>query len=156
MARFLKLFDNYFLKLGVVFLIAFIALYPKLPSIQVTHTWVYVRLEDFFIAILGVVWLVQFLRKKVTISKPLSIPIAAYWIVGLFAFLFSLVFIGPNIANFFPKVAFLSYIRRIEYMVLFFIAFSTIRSKKDIRDYFVILCVTVFSFVIYGFGQKYY
>ena len=30
----------------VLFLLAFIPLYPKLPLLGVEHTWVYVRVED--------------------------------------------------------------------------------------------------------------
>jgi hypothetical protein len=64
MKKLLKLFDDNILRFGVAFAILFTALYPKLPSVSITHTWVYIRLEDFLILALSVIWLIQLLRKK--------------------------------------------------------------------------------------------
>ena len=36
---------------AVLFLLAFIPLYPKLPLINVIRTFVYIRLEDFIVAL---------------------------------------------------------------------------------------------------------
>lgn len=144
------------LKIGVCFLLAFIALYPKLPSINITHTWVYIRLEDFFILGLSLIWFIQLIFKKTKINLTASWPIFIYWFFGLLSLAFSLIFIGPYISNFFPSVAILSYVRRIEYILLFFIAFSTIKSLKDLRDYLVILSVTILAFSLYGLGQHFY
>ena len=139
MNKLLKFYDTYALKALVCFLILFTALYPKLPSIHIIRTWVYIRLEDFFILATVIVWLIQLVRRKVTVPWPFVIPIGAYWIVGLASVVFSIIFIGPHLLNFFPHLAVLSYLRRIEYMILFFVAFSTIKSSKDVRDYVVIL-----------------
>jgi len=144
MNKFLQFLDKHILKIGVAFVLVFVALYPKLPSIQVTHTWVYIRLEDFIIATLVSIWFIQLLRKKITLPFPVAIPIVLYWIVGFCSLIFSLIFIAPHLLNFFPKIAALQYLRRIEYMILFFIAFSTVKSKKDIRDYLIVLSVTLF------------
>ncbi|MGH7245457.1 MAG: hypothetical protein ACREGI_00810, partial [Candidatus Levyibacteriota bacterium] len=145
-----------YLKIGVIFTVAFTALYPKLPSIYITHTWVYIRLEDFLIAIVVAAWFVQLLRRKVRFPFPVGIPIFLYWFFAFLSFVFSLIFVGPYITNFFPKIAALSYGRRLEYMILFFVAFTTIKSVKDVRDYLVGLSVTMVGIVIYGFGQHYY
>ncbi|MCL4354483.1 O-antigen ligase family protein, partial [Patescibacteria group bacterium] len=85
-----------------------------------------------------------------------SWPIFIYWLAGLASLIFSLIFIGPYLANFFPKVAILSYVRRIEYIVLFFITISTIKSLKDLKDYLIILSITILGFSIYGAGQHFY
>lgn len=156
MDKLLQFFDDQLLKIGVSIAILFTALYPKLPSIHINHVWVYIRLEDFIIGFLCVVWFIQLLRKKITVPRPFLYAIGAYWGIGAIAFLISIIFIGPHLANFFPTVAFLSYFRRIEYMVLFFVAFSTIRNKKDLRDYVVVLCITLVGIVLYGFGQRLY
>lgn len=156
MKKLLQFLDNYLLKIGVSLIIAFIPLYPKLPSIAITHTWVYIRLEDFLICAVVIFWFVQLLRKKVTIPFSLSIPFAMYWCIGLSSLLFSILFIGPHLANFFPKIAALQYARRIEYMILFFVGFSSVRTKKDIRDYLIILSATLSAVLLYGLGQRFY
>src|SRR5260221_9873921 len=156
MEKLLAYLDNNILKWSVMVTSLFLVVYPKLPSIQITHTWVYVRLEDFAISMTVLLWLLQLIRRKVKILWPLGVPIIIYWVIGLLSLAISLLFIGPHLANFFPKIAALEYLRRIEYMILFFVAFSTIRSIKDLRDYIITLIVTVSAVVIYGFGQHYY
>src|SRR5258706_14735248 len=156
MRKLWQLLTNNILKIGVSATIVFTALYPKLPSIQITHTWVYVRLEDFLISIVVLLWILLFIRKKVKIIFPESIPIFLYWLFGFLSLVFSLIFIGPHLANFFPKIAVLEYLRRIEYMILFFVAASTIKSIKDLKDYVVIISITVFGVVLYGIGQHFY
>jgi hypothetical protein len=156
MNKLLRLYDAYALKALVCFLILFTALYPKLPSVHIIRTWVYIRLEDFFILATVIIWLIQLLRRKVNIPLPLATPIALYWTVGLISVIFSIIFIGPHLLNYFPHLAALQYLRRVEYMILFFVAFSTIRSTKDVRDYIVILCVTILGVFLYGLGQRYY
>lgn len=156
MGKLLNFFDRYALKFCVVFLIFFIALYPKLPSVHITHTWVYIRLEDFTIAATVIVWLIELLRRKVKLPWEIGSAIAAYWTFGFFSLVFSLIFIAPHLLNFFPTVAALSYLRRIEYMILFFVAFSSVRTIEDLKDYIRALIVTTLAFILYGFGQKFY
>ena len=48
---------QYGLLILTLFLLAFIPLYPKLPIINVIRTWVYIRLEDFFIAGISAIFL---------------------------------------------------------------------------------------------------
>jgi hypothetical protein len=156
MKKLLRWYDTYVLKILVSFLILFTALYPKLPSIHIMRTWVYIRLEDFFILAVVIIWFIQLLRRKVYIPKVFLAAIGTYWFVGLLSLLYSILVIGPTLTNFFPHVAALSYIRRIEYMILFFVAFSSVRTKKDIRDYFIILAATIGLISLYGIGQRYY
>ena len=156
MKKLLQFFDNQILKISAVVVTLFIAWYPKLPSVHINHTWVYIRLEDFAIAALVILWLIQLFRKKVRLVIAEGIPLALYWIIGGLSLAFCFVFIAPHIANFFPKVAVLEYLRRIEYMILFFVGFSTIRTVKDIRDYMVGLAVTFVGIVLYGLGQHFY
>src|SRR5579885_3434322 len=156
MKKFLSWYDAHFLKIIVAFLIIFTALYPKLPSVHIIRTWVYIRLEDFSILFAAIIWFIQFVRRKVTLPIWLLGVIALYWVVGLLSSLYSIAFIGPHLTNYFPHLVLLEDLRRVEYMILFFIAFSSVKSAKDIRDYFVVLCLTMLGIVIYGFGQRYY
>lgn len=156
MKKLLALFDEHLLKWATIFTLGFVMLYPKLPSIHIIRTWVYIRLEDFVIATLATLFLVQLARRKVRLPLPVGIPIGIYWLVGLISLVFSLIFIGPHLVGYFPHLAILEYGRRIEYMVLFFIAFATIRSLKDVRDYLIGLCIALSAVVLYGFGQRFY
>lgn len=156
MKKLVSLLDDNLLRFGVAFAILFTALYPKLPSISINHTWVYIRLEDFLILTLSAIWFVQLIRKKVTLPKPEGYALILYLVAGFVSLVYCLVFLAPHLQNFFPTVAGLQYARRIEYMILFFIAFSTVRHVKDIYFYIVTLCITILGVVLYGFGQRFY
>jgi hypothetical protein len=156
MVKLWNFFKDNFLKIGISFLLIFVAWYPKLPSINIPHTWVYIRLEDFSILFIVVIWFLELVFRRVKLAPKIWMTFAFYWGVGLLSLVLSLIFIGPYLANFFPSVAVLYYIRHIEYLILFFVAFSTIKSTKDVRDYVIILLVTVLGFTLYAFGQRFY
>jgi len=156
MLKLLNFFKNNLLKILVSFLLIFITWYPKLPSVQIPHTWVYIRLEDFFILTTVLFWFLLFVFRRVKFPPKIWTTVFVYWGVGLVSLILSLIFIAPHLANFFPSVAILYYIRHIEYLLLFFVAFSTVRSVKDVRDYLIILAVTVIGFSVYAIGQRYY
>ena len=125
MRKLLNYLDTHLLEIGIIALSIFVPLYPKLPLIDVPHVWVYIRLEDFLVALVVGIWLIQLARRKVSLKTPLSFPIFAYWLVGGISLLYAIFVLRPHLANFFPNVAVLHYLRRIEYMILFFIAAST-------------------------------
>ncbi len=154
-SKFFSWFDKHLLEIGVSFLLFFIPLYPKLPLVDVSNTWVYVRLEDVLVAAVVGFWLIQLWRRKVTFKPPLVIPIGVYWLVGGISVLFSLIFLRTHLANFFPHLAILHYLRRIEYMILFFVAASTIKDIKRVKRYLLVAAVALGAVCLYGFGQKF-
>ncbi|QQG40435.1 MAG: O-antigen ligase family protein [Candidatus Levyibacteriota bacterium] len=154
MKLFRFVFDN-ILFILTLFLLAFIPLYPKLPLIDIQHTWVYIRAEDFFVLLALSVWLALLIRKKITLKNPLILPILAFWIIGALATIHGLFLIFPNLTGVHTNVAFLSYLRRIEYISLFFVAFSSVRDKRILSFVVGILTFTLLSVAAYGFGQKY-
>lgn len=147
--------SNNILFVFTLFLIAFIPLYPKKPLVDIVNTWVYIRLEDFIVVLVGVLWTILLIRKKISLKTPLTIPIFVFWIVGVVATIHGVLLIFPEIANVFPNVALLSFLRRIEYLSLFFVAFSAMKDKKMLPYVAVIVVVTLFAVVIYGVGQRY-
>ncbi len=153
--KILNFFDKYLLKIGLGFLLIFIPLYPKLPLFDIKHTWVYIRFEDLLVLAIALIWIIQLLRKKVDIRNSLTLPIICYWFIGGVSLLFSLIFLKNQLANFFPTVAALHYLRRIEYILPFFIAVSTIKSLRDVKHYLIIISLTCLGVVLYGFGQRY-
>src|SRR6266700_310443 len=156
MKKFLAFLDENILRFSIAFALVFIPLYPKVPSIGISHVWVYIRLEDFVILLVTVIWLVQLLRKKVALPKPEGYALAVYWIVGLLSLIYCFLFIASHLANFFPQIAALEYLRRIEYMILFFAAFSSVKKHKDIIFYLFALVLTLSLVTLYGFGQKFH
>lgn len=154
MVKLLDWLEGHILKIGIGFLLFFVPLWPKLPLVDIPHTWVYIRLEDIFLAVLVVIWVILLLKGKATLATPLTLPIFVYWLIGGLSLVNSLLFLASGIPNFFPHLAILHWFRRIEYMIVFFIAFSTIKSLKDIYHYLAILVITVLGVNFYGFGQK--
>jgi len=135
-------------------LLVFIPLYPKLPLLDVKNTWVYVRAEDFVVIFVLLIWTFLFVRKKVTLKTPLTIPILVFWIIGGLATFHGVLLIFPTISNVFSNVAILSFFRRIEYIFLFFIAFASIKDKKFMNHVIYVLAFIVIAISLYGFGQK--
>lgn len=148
--------QNNYIRIGVLFLLFFIPLYPKLPLIDVIRTWVYIRLEDFFIAALAALFLIKAKQNQWRdFQTPLTTPIFVYWTIGAVSLIYSLFFLGRFIPNYFPHLAILHYFRRIEYMIVFFIAASAIRSLRHVYVFLTVFALTVLGVVLYGLGQKY-
>lgn len=139
-----------------LFILIFIPLYPKIPILDLKNTWVYIRIEDFIVLGITILFGILLLFKRATLKTPLTVPIFLFWTVGLLSTLIAILFIFPNLTNVFPQLAFLHYARRIEYIVLFFIAFSAVKSKSDLKPIIIVLTITLFAVVAYGFGQKYF
>lgn len=138
-----------------LFLLFFIPLYPKLPLVGIAHTWVYVRLEDIFVAAILTLWLFLFLFKKVKLKSPLTRSILLFWTVGAISTFHGVLIIFPTLANVFSNVAFFSFLRHIEYLGLFFVAYSSIRDKKNIYPVITVLSLTLFFVILYGLGQRF-
>lgn len=153
--KILRFLSDNMLFIVTLFLLAFVPLYPKLPLLDIKYTWVYVRIEDFLVAAAGIIWLIQYIRKKAILKTPLTIPIITFWIVGGLTTLYAVIFFFPHLANVHPEIALLHYLRRIEYVMLFFIAVSSIRSKEFTKYIIATISITLFLVCIYGFGQKF-
>ncbi len=149
--------DDHILLLLTGFLLAFIPLYPKLPIIDLLPGYIVrLRLEDFFILFTSLVWGVQVLRKKAALSTPLTWMIFAYIVVGLASSLSAVyyTYTVPEEYVHLLKLA-LHYVRRIEYFSLFFIAFSAIRERAQLKILLGIFCLSALLVSLYGVGQKY-
>ncbi|MEK9207406.1 MAG: hypothetical protein AAB922_02925, partial [Patescibacteria group bacterium] len=136
-------------------LLAFIPLYPKLPLLDVKNTWVYIRIEDFLVVFVILSWLILLVKQKITLKTPLTIPIIIFWLVGVIATIHGVLLVFPTLANIFPNVAFLAFLRHVEYISLFFVTYAGIRDKKQLKYVVGVLIATIIGVIIYGFGQKY-
>ncbi|NCN82900.1 MAG: hypothetical protein GW947_02935 [Candidatus Pacebacteria bacterium] len=153
----MKWIDRYLLLVLGGFLIGFIPLYPKLPLFDLIPGYlVRVRLEDIFIALTTAVWLIQLIRKKVTLKIPLAKLFGLYLLAGLLS-LISAIFITKTIPFELLHVgkSALHLLRYLEYFTLFFIIFSALKTKKDLGILLTVSFITLFAVSVYGVGQRY-
>lgn len=149
------LVDNW-LFLAVCFLLAFIPLYPKLPLLDIVHTWVYVRLEDLLVAAIATVYLLEKIKNRQLPETPLTKQVLVYWGMGLFSLLVAIFYTSSRLPEFFPHLGFLHFFRRVEYMLLFFLAYEAVaRSQRRLPWIVAILVASVFLIIVYGVGQKF-
>jgi hypothetical protein len=153
MLKLITLLKTNILSLGIIILLLFIPLYPKFPLFNVQGTYVALRLEDFLVAaIVGIWFIIQWRKKFPILGERVSRLILFYWAVGALALLSALL-ITKNIV---PHIALLHYLRRIEYMSLFFVAFASVKKTKHVSRYFLAIFMATLVVIIYGFGQKYF
>ncbi len=140
----------------VLFFTAFIPLYPKLPLLDVAQSWVYIRVEDVLVAVSVAILGMFYLKEKRFPNTPLTVPIAIYLGVGGISLVSALIFIFPHLGGLlFPKVGVLHYIRRFEYLSVFFLGFETFRLKKSLHPLVITITATLALVSLYGFGQKF-
>ena len=151
MNKHLPLLDN-IIKFVSLFLLLFIPLYPKIPLLDISSTWVYIRLEDVLVAIVVGFYIT---RRRLPKDNPLTKPIIIYWVVGFVSSLISITILGRTIWHYFPHLVILHFLRRIEYMIVFFVAASTISKARDVAFYIGALTVTTMLVNVYGYAQKY-
>src|SRR3989338_9827100 len=112
----LKKLDENILKWLLIFFVFFIPLYPKFPFKIVNYTYVAIRLDDFFIALITGVFILQLLRNKIKLKDLHFLkPVLIFWGV-IFLSLVSGLYITHTID--FPLVGFFNAFRRIEYMIV--------------------------------------
>jgi O-antigen ligase len=152
LSNWFKRFDENLVKILLIGFIFFIPLWPKLPFKMINYTYIAIRFDDFYLAILAFVFLIQLLRKKVFLNKKFIIPFALFFLAVFTSNLWNS-YVSKTIE--FPHLGLLHSIRRIEYMIMFFIASSVIKTKKDFWQVISYFFVSVFIVVLYGLGQKF-
>ena len=151
--------DNNILTVLTGILIVVVPAYPKIPLADVIPGYIVrLRFEDLLIAGTILIWFVQVLRKKARFAwEHVAKFMAIYIAIGALSSL-SAVFVTHTVAwdkdQLEKLVLYLG--RHIEYFSLFFIAYSGIRNKNDIKKLVAIAGATLVAVVVYGFGQKYY
>lgn len=162
MKKLIKIYDRHVLLVLTILFIIIIPLYPKIPFIQIHDTYISIRLEDFFVAIAGILFFVQALRRKISWNRQLAILIVAFWAVGFLSLVFN-IFISKII--FFRNIGLLHTLRRVEYMLPFFLAYAGVRTEilhlKNSDKVRVVLerllnvsLWIVFLVCLYALGQK--
>lgn len=137
----------------VVMLLFVVPLFPKFPLLSIPGSQVALRLEDFVIFGVSLVWLWrEYPKMRKIMADKITRSIVLFWAAGGVSLLSALL-ISQTVS---PHVAILHWVRRVEYMMAFFIGVSALRSKEDFV-FFVraLLLVVVYLFVV-GIGQKHF
>ena len=155
----MKKLSNWFKKLDenlvrtlLIGFIFFVPLWPKLPFKMINYTYIAIRLDDIYLAILAFVFAFQLLRKKVTLNKKFILPFALFFISVFASFIWN-AYVVKNMQL--PHLGLLHSLRRVEYMIMFFIASSVIKTKKDFWQIISYFFISVFLVILYGLGQKF-
>ncbi|MCX6731323.1 MAG: hypothetical protein NTZ55_05755, partial [Candidatus Roizmanbacteria bacterium] len=140
------------MKVLLVGYIFFIPLFPKLPFQMIDYTYIAIRYEDFFVALVYFVFFIQLLRKKVSLNKTYLILFILFWISTLISFILGFYVQHTVIIR---NVGFLNALRRVEYMSIFFVFAASVKSRKDVVFYLRLILSTIVIVTLYGLGQKY-
>jgi O-antigen ligase len=133
-------------------LVIFIPLYPKFPLLSVPGTYVAIRIEDFLIALVLLFWFIyQIKDKNRVIMQSLFWAFVVFWFTGLVS-LFSGIFITHSVL---PHLGLLHWLRRVEFMMLFWVAVNSISSMKQLKVMLSVFFLVTFFVIFYGFGQVY-
>lgn len=152
MLKHLKLPEINILALAIISLLIFIPLYPKFPLLNIPQTYVAIRIEDLLVAFVIFLWGILEIKNGFPVLKDrVSQLILLYLGIGGLSLLSALL-ITKNVI---PHIALLHWIRRIEYMSLFFVAFASVREAKNVKAYGLSLFLATVGVIIYGLGQKY-
>lgn len=144
--------NNDFLFIALVFVLGFVLLYPKFPLFRVTGTFVAIRLEDILIGLLLLTWfLVHVKNLKIILGWVTTRSFLLYWGIGLLS-LFSAVYLTSSII---PNIGILHWLRRVEMMMLFFVASTTLTKKSQLIWALKFFLVVTLIIILYGFGQIY-
>ncbi len=161
MPKIITYLDRHALRILTVLFLIIIPLYPKFPFVSINNTHISIRLEDFYVGIMALVFGIQVLRKKVSFDRFYLKYILIFWAVCIASFLFN-TFITKKIV--FPNQGLLHTLRRIEYMIPFFVAYAAFFTehaqavgKNTIRQldrYVYLVLVVVLIVCLYALGQK--
>lgn len=141
------------LKYGVAAILLAIPLYPKFPLFSIPGTYVSVRLEDFLLVAVGVIWLLTNLQD---VRKILRLRIIRLFGIFMFVGLISVlsgVFITDSVE---PHLGLLHWARRLEYFLPFVFGYSVIKKRSDIKFFLNLLPIIIIYAFIYGVGEKYW
>lgn len=150
--KLLKKLDDNLLKGLLTLFIFFIPLFPKFPFQIVNFTYIAIRLDDFLAALIVFVFVLDLVRGKISWTKlRFKKPIFVFWGAVFLAFL-SGFYLTKTID--YPFIGLLHALRRIEYMILFFIAMASVRSVKDFKYYLYTILACISMVLVYGLGQR--
>ncbi|MBI3620339.1 O-antigen ligase family protein [Candidatus Roizmanbacteria bacterium] len=145
--------DNNLLTLLLASFIFIIPLYPKFPLRVVNYTYVAIRVDDLYVGLLYIVFLLQLFRKKVRLNTLFLKLFILFWLAVFASFV-----VGAYVSHtlVYKQLAFFHSLRRVEYMGIFFVVLSSILSPKLAKKLIDLLVAVLLIVCIYGIGQKFF
>lgn len=154
MLKRLKSAKTNWLSLAIILLFIFIPLYPKFPLVNVPGTYVAIRAEDILIFLVVLFWLGLEVKNDFPVLRDrVSQLIILYLGIGALSLLSALLITKTRAIS--PHIVLLHWIRRIEYMSLFFVAFASVKELRNVKSYGLAIFITTIGVIIYGLGQKF-
>ncbi len=143
-----------FSRVALLVLIFAIPLYPKFPFFSVHGSYVAIRISDFLVVFAFLAFFLDEIRFGFPILRhqQLNKLFFFFWLAGFLANLNGL-YLGGWLK---PALAWLHWLRRWQYLGMFFVAREAIDSREDILWFLRSLALTVFLVFLYGLGQKYF
>lgn len=153
MQRFLLAFEKTLFILSLVILVL-IPLYPKIPLFSVSKTFVSIRAEDFFIALVYFFWGIYLLlsgKWRQLLPDKIFQLILLFFFIGALS-LYSAIFLTQTIE---VHLGLLHFLRRVEVMMFLPFFALTITSKRRFFLSLALLAVAAFLVGLYALGQQY-
>ena len=142
MLSFISLFE---LRVGFAVLLIAIGLSPEYTIMGIPNF----RFEDVVIPILLMVWISRHIMTRARLQPTdLKVPLLVIVFVSLFSSLNNHLYSGLDLAT-----AFLRFGKSIEYYVIFLLVLNTLRSKADIRGFFVLMLLASALVGVFGLMQ---
>jgi O-antigen ligase len=163
MQKLLKKFEiDKLIKYGIAAILIAVPLYPKFPFLKVPGIYVSIRIEDFLILVVTILWAIKIFPHLKTIWKNKIVKAAVlFLVVSLIATLSGIIFLRTTPV----LVGILEWGRRVEYLMGFFIAltFPPFYYRKTgeppeklIQFYAKCVGLVLIIIFIYGVGQRYF
>lgn len=147
-----KLLDT-LIKYGIAAILIAVPIFPKFPFLNVPGIYVSVRIEDFLILVVTILWFTKNLKNLLNLmNNPIIRAIILFLVTGFLA-----TFIGIILLHTAGIViGFLEWARRVEYLICFVIALTSIKSTKDVEFYTKCIGIVIVIVFVFGVGQKYF
>jgi len=142
-------------KYGIAAILIVIPLYPKFPFLRIPGTYVSIRIEDFLIFLLAILFIIFFIKNiSSSLKNRLELSILVFILIG-FVSLLSAILVTKTVV---PGIAVLHWLRRIEYFVPMLIGILYFKHYgiEDLEFFIKVLMITVVVAFIYGFGQMHF
>lgn len=149
--------ENWFLLLNLT-LFVFISFYPKIPLAEIIPGYIVrVRLEDFFLLGVLLVFGILWLKRKVTMKTPITWLLIAYVGVNILSMLSAMFWVQTvPLEPLHVGKMFLHFARRMEYFTMFFLFYNAVKSFRHVRMILIAVLIMILGISAYGYGQKYF
>ncbi len=156
MKKLLHLFENIWDRSGaylIATLILTIPLYPKFPFLEVPGIYVSIRLEDFVILVVCLIWFLAHIQVFPKLIKSnFWRAFILFWAITLLSTVSGIVLTHTVV----PVVGLLNWGRRVEYMIIFLLCLDLKVTKKELKFFLLTICIVILYAFVYGLGQKYF